>query len=166
MSARYLAKVAVIAALYAALTLALAPISYGALQFRVSEALTVLPFITPAAIPGLTIGCIIANMLGPGLGIVDIVFGSLATLIAALLTWRSRKVWLAPLPPVVANGIIIGILINYVFKAPLLPSMASVAFGELVVCYLLGYPLLLLIGRNRALRDLLTDDARPERART
>lgn len=156
MSARYLAKVAAIAALYAVLTLALAPISYGPWQFRVAEALTVLPFVTPAAIPGLTVGCVVANILGPGYGILDIVFGSLATLIAAVLTWRARKACLAPLPPVIVNGVIVGWLIYYVSKAPLLATMASVAFGELVVCYAVGYPLLLFIQRNRTLRELLT----------
>lgn len=159
MSARYLAKVAAIAALYAVLTLALAPISYGPWQFRVSEALTVLPFVTPAAIPGLTLGCLLANMIGMmmglGFGVLDIVFGSLATLIAAVLTWKARKVWLAPLPPVLANGVVIGLLINYVTSAPLLAAMATVAFGELVVCYILGYPLLVFIERNRALKELL-----------
>lgn len=114
-----------------------------------------LPFVTPAAIPGLTVGCVIANMLGPGYGPLDIIFGSLATLIAAVLTWKAGRAWLAPLPPVIANGVIIGLLINFVSKAPLLPTMASVAFGELVVCYILGYPLLMLIGRNRALKELL-----------
>lgn len=156
MSARYLAKVAAIAALYAVLTLVLAPISYGPWQFRVAEALTVLPFVTPAAIPGLTVGCVVANMLGSGYGILDIVFGSLATLIAAVLTWRARKAYLAPLPPVIVNGVIVGWLIYYVSKAPLLATMASVAFGELVVCYAIGYPLLLFIQRNQTLRELLT----------
>lgn len=157
MSTRNLVRIAVIAALYAAVTLALAPISYGPLQVRVSEALTVLPFITPVAIPGLAIGCLIANILGPGLGVLDVIFGTAATLLAAIITWRMRKAWLAPLPPVIANGLIIGALLHYVGGYPLVPTMLWVALGEFAACYILGYPFLLLIERNPRLKQLLSD---------
>ena len=102
---------AAVAAIYAALTLALAPISYGAVQVRVSEALTVLPFFMPrSAVPGLFLGCFLANFLG-GAGIWDVVFGSAATLIAAMLTARCRSRMLSPLAPVLVNAVVVGCLL-------------------------------------------------------
>ena len=108
-NSKYLVKAAVIAAVYIALTLLLMPISYGFMQIRIAEALTVLPAITHAAIPGLFIGCLVSNILGP-YGLVDMVFGSIATLLAAFATYKLRKrTLLVPLPPVIANGLIIGL---------------------------------------------------------
>ena len=112
---RFLALSAVIAALYAVLTYAAAAVNlaYGPFQFRFSEALTVLPAFTPAAIPGLAVGCLLSNLASP-LGIVDWVFGTLATLLAACCTYMLRNVkWkeipiLAPLPPVIFNALIVG----------------------------------------------------------
>jgi uncharacterized membrane protein len=157
MSTRNLVRIAAIAAIYAVLTLALAPISYGQIQVRVSEALTVLPFVTPLAIPGVAIGCLIANFLGPGLGLLDVIFGTAATLLAAVVTWRMPKAWLAPLPPVIANGLIIGALLHYTLALPLVPSVLWVGLGELIACYAVGYPLLLFIQRNPRLKQLLED---------
>lgn len=145
---RYLVHAAFIAAVYAVLTIALAPISYGQIQIRFSEALTVLPFFTPAAIPGLFVGCIVANFFGPG-GILDVVFGSAATLIAAFMSYKMPMKWLVPLPPVIFNGVIIGYLLHYLFQLPLLVTMGWVALGELVSCYFVGYPLLLLLLRYK-----------------
>lgn len=122
---------AVIAALYAALTLVLAPISYGDWQCRVSEALTMLPMLMPQAIPGLFVGCVLANLLGPSAGITDIVFGSLATLIAAVGTWYFRKnKWLAAACPVVSNGIIVGLVLSVCFNLPFFLTALQVAAGE------------------------------------
>lgn len=140
-----LCKSGVIAALYAALTLLLAPISFGVggtLQFRISESLTLLPIITPAAVPGLFIGCLVANFLC-GAPLPDIIFGSLATLLAALWTrkWR-HKPFLAALPPVICNGVIVGIMLSVVYSIPLVWGCFTVALGELAVCYVLGIPLL------------------------
>jgi uncharacterized membrane protein len=132
---------AAIAAIYVVLTIVFAPISYGPIQLRISEGLTVLPFITPLAIPGLTLGCLIANLLG-GYGIYDVIFGSGATLIAAYLTYKMPTRILAPLPPVIVNGIVIGFLLNFLTGAPLLLTIITVATGELVACYAIGYPLL------------------------
>ncbi len=124
---------AAIAALYAALTLLLAPISYGDWQCRVSEALTMLPLLMPQAIPGLFVGCVLANLLGPSAGITDIVFGSLATLIAAIGTWYFRKnKWLAAACPVVANGIIVGLVLSLSFHLPFFLTAIQVAAGELL----------------------------------
>ena len=145
---RYTAEAAIIAAMYAALTI-LIPGGSAEIQVRVSEALTVLPFFTPAAIPGLFAGCILAN-LAVGAGPYDIIFGSLATLIAAWLTSKMPSRYLAPLPPVVANAIIVAYVLNISIQAPLVATIGFVALGELIACYGLGYPLMLLLERNRA----------------
>ena len=108
-----LCRAAVIGALYAAVTLLLAPISYGNLQCRVSEALCILPWFFPETAWGLFAGCFLANLLG-GNGPLDIVFGSLATLIACLITVRLRPRGLALLPPVVVNGVMVGAMLAYV----------------------------------------------------
>ncbi|WP_130861992.1 QueT transporter family protein [Bacilliculturomica massiliensis] len=145
----FLIQSAVIAALYAALTLALAPFSYGVMQVRISEALTVLPFFTPAAVPGLFVGCLLANIIGP-YGLADVIGGSLTTLIAAFLSYKLRgRPLLVPLPPVAANGLIMGCMLHYVFGVPvaLWACILGVALGELIACYGIGYPLLKYLTR-------------------
>ena len=151
---KFISRAALVGAIYAVLTLALYPISFGAVQFRLSEALTLLPLLIPEAIPGLFVGCIVANLLSPNIVVLDVVFGSLATLIAAVLTSRVKSVWLAPLPPVICNALIVGAVIAYSevgagagFWAGYLFNLASVGFGELVVCYALGVPLILALRR-------------------
>lgn len=146
--ARYITEVAVIAALYATLTIIFLPISYGQIQVRISEVLTILPFLTPAAIPGLFIGCVVANFFG-GIGIIDIVFGSLATLIAAFLTYKMPRRALAPLPPVIVNALIIGFELNFISGAPLIATILWVGLGEALACYVLGYPVLIQLERYR-----------------
>lgn len=141
---------AVIAALYAALTMGFYVISYGAVQFRISEVLTILPAFTPAAVPGLTIGCLIANVVG-GNGPLDIVFGTLATLLAALCTRAFRKnTFLALFSPVFFNALIVGSMIYYIApnEGALLFNILTVGFGELVVCFLIGYPLMRLLKKH------------------
>ena len=141
LTTRSLCVSAVIAALYAALTLLLAPISYGNLQCRVSEAMTLLPMLMPSAIPGLFVGCLLANILG-GASILDVVFGSLATLLAAIGTYALRKKpLLAALCPIVANGVIVGAVLSYVWALPLLLTMAEVAIGE-VGAVIIGFVML------------------------
>ncbi|MGI6175489.1 MAG: QueT transporter family protein [Christensenellales bacterium] len=142
---------AVIAALYAVLTILLQPISYGAVQFRVSELLTILPFFMAEAVPGLFVGCLISNILG-FTGILDVVFGPLATLLAAYVTYRIRVKWLAPLPPVLFNAFIVGGIISLQSALPFWGTALSVGFGQLVVCYGGGLPLLLLIEKSGVLR--------------
>lgn len=146
---RRLVRGALIAAIYAVLCIVLQPISFSEIQFRVSEALTVLPILMPEAIPGLFIGCLVSNLIG-GAGIMDIIFGSLATLIASLLTYLLRKqpAWIALLPVVVVNGLIVGWVLNAAYGAPLLLSMCTVALGQAVVCYVLGLPLLHLFRKR------------------
>lgn len=140
---RKLAYAAVIAAIYAVVTLLLAPISYGQMQVRVSEALTLLPVLTPTAVPGLFIGCLIANLLGSASAL-DMVFGPLATLIAALLTRKLRdKPVLAALPPVICNAVIVGAVLSATIEGlPFWTAALWVGAGEVVACYALGLPLL------------------------
>lgn len=136
----------------------LSKLAYWNVQFRVSEALTVLPYFTSAAIPGLFVGCIVSNLVGMfgggGLGLLDVIFGSLATLVAALCSWllRSRK-WLVPLPPVVINAVVVGLLLTYAYgvNLPLAINMLTVAAGQLVVCYGLGLPLLYVLDKRRSI---------------
>jgi uncharacterized membrane protein len=145
---RFIAEAAIIGAMYAALTI-LIPGGSGQIQVRISEALTVLAFFTPAAIPGLFAGCIIANIF-VGAGPYDILFGSLATLIAAWLTWKMPRKFLAPLPPVIVNAVVVAFVLNFSIQAPLFATMGFVALGELIACYGLGYPLLLLLEKQKA----------------
>ena len=142
---------ALIAALYAALTLAFQPISYGAVQFRISEALTLLPVLFPQAVPGLTLGCLISNLFNPmGATVYDVVFGTLATLIAAVITWRMRaSIWVGALPPVLCNAIIVGLVLTYAYGIDMLwMNMLTVGLGEAVVCYVLGVPMIKLLSRQ------------------
>ena len=141
-------RAAIIAALYTVITLLLAPISFGPIQLRVSEALTLLPVFFAEAVPGLFIGCFLANLIG-GYGLIDAVVGGSATLVAALLTYvlrRNRKI--AALPPVLINAVVIGLLLHYVIPdTPLIPTMLYIGAGQAVACYALGLPLLSLIDR-------------------
>ena len=144
---RYITEAAVTAALYAVLTI-LIPGGSGQVQVRVAEALTVLPFFTPAAIPGLFAGCLIANMLTTSAGIYDVIFGSLATLAAAFLTNRMPSKDLAPLPPVVINAVVVAFVLNATIKAPLFITMGFVALGEMIACYGLGYPIIFFLEKR------------------
>lgn len=146
-STRFLVEAAVITALYAALTI-LIPGGSGQIQVRVSEALTILPFLTPAAIPGLFVGCLLANMV-IGAGLYDVIFGSLATLLAAYITSKMPGKYLAPLPPVIINAVVVSVILKLSLNLPILPSMGFVAVGETIACYVLGYPLLLLLYKQR-----------------
>lgn len=109
---------AAIAAIYVALTMIFAPISFGPVQFRISEALCILPFFTPAAVPGLFIGCLLSNLFC-GSAMLDVVFGSLATLIGAVGSWHLRRhKWLVCLPPIIANTLIVPWVLRYAYGAP------------------------------------------------
>ena len=162
---RFLAQAAVIAALYAVLTYVAGAVNlaYGPVQFRFSEALTILPVFTPAAIPGLALGCFLAN-LGSPLGVVDWVFGTLATLLAAVMSYGLRNLRfkglpvLSALPPVLTNTVIVGLEVSCLSSigafawqnfswAAYGASALSVGVGELVVCLVLGLPLFVLLQR-------------------
>ena len=147
LTTRSLCVSAVIAALYAALTILLAPISYGSIQLRVSEAMTLLPMLLPQAIPGLFVGCLIANLYTGML--TDIVFGSLATLLAAVGTYLLRKKpVLAAACPVVSNAVIVGLVLAFSFNLPVLLTMAEVAVGE-IGAVLIGFVLLSALKRTK-----------------
>ncbi|MCX8128797.1 MAG: QueT transporter family protein [Clostridia bacterium] len=145
---RFMTRAAVIAAMYATLTIVLGPLGSEVIQVRVSEALTILPFFTSAAIPGLFVGCIVANVI-IGNGILDIIFGSLATLVAAFLTYKMPKKFLAPLPPVIINALVVGIMLGYLFGTPYWFAILTVGAGQLIACYVLGYPLLMVLEKYR-----------------
>lgn len=171
MKSNYLARVGVIAAAYAACTLIallfLGSLAWGPIQFRVSEALCVLSLFTPAAIPGLTLGCVIANVMnivisGTGmLGMLDVVFGSLATFAGALFTWKMRRHPLVALAgPVLANALIVPAYLPLLLQGVgfytipfttisldnswlfmYLFGLVTTGVGEAVIMYVLGYPL-------------------------
>lgn len=141
----FLTQAAMIAAIYVVLTVMFAPFSFGQVQVRISEALTILPFFTPAAISGITIGCIVGNAIG-GAILPDIVFGSFATLIGAIFTYllRKKSEYLAPLPPIISNSIIVPLVLQRAYGVPLpYPLlMLSVGIGEVISCGIIGMVLL------------------------
>lgn len=161
---------AAIAGIYAILTLTLPIPQYGTIQFRIAEALTVLPFLFPAAIPGLTVGCFLANLLGSPF-LLDWIFGTLATLLAALWTSRIRTWWLAPLPPVICNAVIVGAEIAYwaslegsAFFTAYAFNALTVGAGEWIVCYLLGLPLLSTLYRIPYLHSFMSLESRQDQS--
>lgn len=156
----FIVHAAVIAALYVVLTFianAFGLANY-AVQVRFSEALTILPFFTPAAIPGLTIGCLLSNIL-TGCALPDIIFGTLATLIGAVFTYLLRKnKWLAPIPPIAANTLIVPFVLLYAYGIkPLWLSFLTVGAGEIISCGILGMLLLNLL--NKYKKQLFPTDA-------
>ena len=163
---RQLATAGIIAAVYTVMSMCASVfgIAYGPIQCRFSEALTVLPFFLPEAIPGLFVGCLVTNLMST-VGPLDIIFGSLATLIAAIWTRKMPNKWLAPLPPVLCNAVIIGAMIAWYevgFGSGFWTAFAfygvTVALGELVACYVLGTLLLTLLPRIPMVRELIPAD--------
>ena len=161
---QYITTAAIIAAVYAALTYfgAFFGLSYGPIQLRFSEVLTILPIFTPAAIPGLTIGCFIANI--GSFNLLDMVFGTLATLIAAILTRLFKDIkfkgipLLSLFPPVIVNALIIGLEIAIFFLPEglslygFLISALQVGTGQLIVCYVLGIPFYFTVKKTKLLK--------------
>ena len=162
---KWLTVAAMIAACYVVVTVAIAPIAFSEVQFRISEALTILPFFTPAAIPGLFVGCLIANILG-GAVLPDVIFGSLATLIGAVGTYyvgeffrvsRStqsldgvKPIIIGTIPPIVANALIIPFVLKHAYGSPLsIPfMMLTVGIGEVISCGILGTILGMAVSKN------------------
>ena len=164
-----LAVLAVIAAAYAVLTILLAPISYGPVQFRVSEVLTVLPFLMPGTVWGIFAGCVLANLYTGS--ILDIVFGSLATFLAGLCTaWFGKRGntvknrLLGCLMPVLFNAVIVGAVLTWGYQIRPAPepiksfvfNAASVGVGELGVLYFIGYTLLRQLPKIKVIREFIT----------
>ena len=164
---RDLTLAAMVAALYAVLTLALPIPQYGEVQFRIAECMTVLPFLFPWTAPGLIVGCFLANLLGSPF-VLDWVFGTLATAIACALTIKMPSRWLAPLPPVLCNALIVGAEITFsVLNGfgegfwPLYAATAlSVGVGVLVVCYGLGLLLLRALEQIPFTRAMISSERR------
>ena len=163
LTVRDLTLAAMVAALYAVLSYfgGIFGVTFGPVQFRFAEALTVLPFLFPAAAPGLFVGCVITNLLSP-YGPLDIVVGSLATLIAALWTARMPNRWLAPLPPILCNTVLVGFTIGFaeVGFSSALPAAwvyngLTVGIGELGACYVLGMLLLYLLPKINYFRPMI-----------
>lgn len=156
----------VLAALYVVLTLPAAQFAYGPIQFRLAEVLTILPAYGFGSIPGVTIGCFLANLLNPGnLGPIDIIFGTLATLIAGFLSKLigKKNKYLGIIPPILVNGIIVGAYLPFLLAEPgstvsigaVAISMLSVAASEAVLLVVIGLPLIALINRTPRLKELV-----------
>ena len=150
---KYITQAAMIAAIYVVLTLFISAfnLASGAIQIRISEALTVLPAFTPAAIPGLFIGCFISNLISGGL-ILDVIFGSLATLIGACGTYLLRKwKWAVPIPPILSNVLIVPFVLAYVYNLPggVPYFMATVGIGQIISCGILGMIVYGIIAKHR-----------------
>lgn len=154
----FMTQAAMIAAIYVVLTFVFAPFSFGEIQVRISEALTILPAFTPAAIPGLFIGCLIGNILG-GAILPDIIFGSIATLLGAFFTYvlRKRAKYLAPLPPILSNILIVPYVLRYGYAVPLpIPFlMLTVGIGEILSCGILGMILYCALEKHQSLFKML-----------
>lgn len=147
----FLTQAAMIAAIYVVLTFVFQPFSFGEVQVRIAEALTILPFFTPAAIPGLFIGCLIGNFLG-GAIVIDVIFGSLATLAGAIFSYLLRKnKYLVPLPPIIANTLVVPFILKFGYAVPLpIPfMMLTVGIGEIISCGVLGMILLTTLNQYR-----------------
>ena len=158
---RRLALAGLIAAVYTAATLLLPIPQYMGVQFRLAEAMTLLPFLFPEAIPGLAVGCFLANLLGSPI-MLDWVFGTLATLLAALWTRRMPSLWLAALPPVVCNAAIVGAEIAWftvreggAFWPAFGLNALTVGLGEAAACCLLGIPLARALEKSLGIQEQL-----------
>lgn len=165
-------NIAMIGALYAVITLVISPIAYGPIQFRISEMLTILPMFTPLAIPGLTLGCLLSNLIGALIGVnptgyIDAIVGSSATLISAIMSYyigKSCKNWLkyifVPMPAVIVNALVIGAEITFlfnqgqVFLKAFIANATSVFIGQLVICYTLGIILIIALNKNKLYKKI------------
>ncbi|MGO1369853.1 MAG: QueT transporter family protein [Senegalia sp. (in: firmicutes)] len=139
-----LTKISIVASIYVILTVAFPFLSYGQIQFRISEILTILAFFNPIYIWSLTIGTFISNMWST-IGILDMVIGTVATFLAVYPMSKMKNIWIASLLPSLSNGLIIGFQLNILIGLPLLPSIAYVALGEFVVVTVLGVPTMKLL---------------------
>ena len=148
MKPQNLVRIALIAALYAALTYALQAVSFLPTQFRAAEALTVLPILYPEAIWGVFFGCLLANLMSPA-GLIDVVVGSLTTLLAAWVTHRFRNSLIAYLSPVILNAIIISAYLRVLARLPYWATALSIGASEAVVVFGLGYPLIWYLRRKK-----------------
>ena len=154
LNTRTIALSGIVAAVYAVITIVW-PLSYGSVQFRLSEALCVLPAFVPVTGIGLTVGCLVANLFST-VSALDIVIGTLATAIGCVFTTRCKRVWAMPLPTVISNTILVGAMLAFVYSPDALlqgfvVNAAGVALGELVVLYALGVPLAVYLKKSSVL---------------
>lgn len=154
LNTRTIALSGIVAAVYAVITIVW-PLSYGSVQYRLSEALCVLPAFVPVTGIGLTVGCLVANLFST-VSALDIVIGTIATAIGCVFTTRCKKVWAMPLPTVISNTILVGAMLAFVYSPDALlqgfvVNAAGVAFGELVVLYALGMPLAVYLKKSNVL---------------
>lgn len=157
-----LTRLALVAAVYAVLTLAIAPLSFGAIQFRFSEILVLLCFYRKDYAPALILGCLIANLFSP-FGLYDIIFGTLATAVAVIPMYYVRNVFLAALLPIVSNGLIVGFEL-FLCGEPLWFSMGTVALGELVVVGILGTVIFkIVLERNHVFMRIIGSTRKTEK---
>ena len=151
---RLMTESALIAAVYVALVLLFKPISFGAIQFRIAEALCVLPFFSLSAVPGLALGCLLGNFFS-GAAMPDVIFGTLATLLAAILSYKLRTVskWLVCLPPILANAVIVPFVLQYAYGVTdgYFFLFATVGIGEILAVGVLGNVLLLALEGKKEL---------------
>lgn len=142
MKTKFLTRAGIIAAIYVVLILIQIPLgelAYGPIQLRIAEGLTLLPLVESAAVPGLFIGCLIGNMItGAPFGLIDIIGGSLVTLLAAYLTSKMKNKYLGALAPVLLNGLIISIWVSKLAKIPYWPTVATISLGELIAVAVFG----------------------------
>jgi len=153
MNVKKLAKPSIIAALYIVITVAIAPISYGALQLRLSEVLTLLAFVDSSYITGLVLGCAISNFWSP-LGIVDVIVGAFATFLSVYMMSKSKNLFIASLCPTI-NCIFISLELYFIMDVPIWLSLGSIAVSEFIVVTCLGYPLFKFLLSNPKLDHLL-----------
>lgn len=162
MKTSYLTKASLIAAIYIVLTLVqslplpLASLTFGPIQLRVAEGLTLLPLVESAAIPGLFVGCLITNLLisyYSGFGLIDIVGGSLVTLIAAYITSKMKNKYTGMIPPVLLNGLIVSIWVSYFTKIPYIYTALGIASGELASVAIFGSIILYVYEKSTNLKE-------------
>lgn len=149
----FIMQAALIAAIYVVLVYAFRPISFSNIQVRIAEALTILPFFTPAAVPGITVGCFLANLL-TGADMLDVVLGTLATLIGAVCSYKLRKnKYLIAIPPILSNAIIVPWVLRYAYgmKLPIPVMMLTVGIGEIISCGVIGMLLLFALDRYKGI---------------
>lgn len=147
---QFITQAAVIAAIYTVLVFIFSFSSFGPIQFRIAEALTILPYFTAAAIPGVTLGCFLSAVLVPGTAVLDMVFGSLATLIAAVLSYKLRRnKFLVPIPPIIVNALVVPWVLKFAYgEAQSVPlMMLTVGAGEFVAAGILGMVLLFALDK-------------------
>ena len=153
LNSKKMAMIGATAAIYAVLTVAMAPISYGAVQLRLSEVMTLLAFVDPVFIPGLVLGNFIANLFSP-FGLPDVVLGTLATFIAVFMMAKMKSMLIASFWPTIANGLIIGLELAIFTGAPFVSTALYVALGEFLVVTVLGYPVFKVVMKNKTIQNL------------